>query len=81
MLHIYTDIIEPSYLGGQTVHLLDVIPMKKSFSKTGTLTMYKQLNTTIIDSISIKITDVNGDAVSFTNHVQVTIVLHFKRIM
>ena len=81
MLYIYTDIIEPSYLGGQTVHLLDVIPMKKSFSKTGTLTMYKQLNTRIIDSISIKISDVNGVAISFTEHVQVTIVLHFKRIM
>ena len=81
MLNIYTDIIEPSYLGGQIVHLLDVIPMKNTFSKTGTLTMYKQLNTTLIDSISIKITDENGDAVSFTNHVQVTIVLHFKRIM
>ena len=81
MLHIYTDIIEPSYLGGQAVHLLDVIPMKNTFSKSGTLTMYKHLNTSLIDSISIKITDENGIAVSFTNHVQVTIVLHFKRIM
>ena len=60
MLHIYTDIIEPSYLGGQTVHLLDVILTKNIFSKTGTLTMYKHLNTSLIDSISIKITDENG---------------------
>ena len=81
MLHIYTDIIEPRYLGGQTIHLLDVIPMKNTFSKTGTLTMYKQVNTTLIDSISIKITDENGIAVSFTNYVHVTLVLHFKRVM
>ena len=81
ILDIYTDIIEPSYLGGQTTHLLDVIPMKNIFSKTGTLTMYKYLNTSLMDSTSIKITDENSIAVSFTNHVKISIVLYFKRIM
>ena len=32
-MHVYCDIIEALYLGGQTVHLLDIIPMEHMYSK------------------------------------------------
>ena len=80
-MNVYTDIIEPSYFGEQTVHLLDVIPLQNVFSKNGTLTMYKRVNRRILDSISIKITDENGVSIPFTDRVQVLIVLHFRRVM
>ena len=32
-MNLYCDIIEPSYLVGQTVHLLDIILMKHMYSK------------------------------------------------
>ena len=81
MMNVFTDIIEPSYFGEQTVHLLDVIPLQHVFSKNGTLTMYKRVNRRLLDSISIKITDEKGIVVPFTDRVHVLIVLHFRRVM
>ena len=69
MLQIYTDIIDSNYLGEQNVYLLDVIPIKHIFGKNDTLTTSKRINRRIVDSISIKITDEKGIAVSFTDRV------------
>ena len=80
-MYIYTDIVEPTYLGDQSVHILDVIPMKHMMSKRGTLTLFKRVCKSLIDDISIKISDEDGNAVSFTEDVCINIVLHFKRVL
>ena len=80
-MHVYCDIIEPSYLGGQMVHLLDIIPMNHMYSKKGTLTMYKRVTRTILDDISIQITTEDGVNIPFASDVNVVIILHFKRVM
>ena len=80
-MHVYCDFIEPSYLGGQTVHLLDIIPLKHMYSKNGTLTMFKRVTKTILDDISIRITNEDGGEIPFNNEMNVVIVLHFKRVM
>ena len=80
-IHIYSDIIEPTYLGEQTVHLLDIIAMPHVYYKSGTLTMYKRVNKTVIDEISIRMTDGFGNLIPFTHDVSIVVVLHFKRVL
>ena len=80
-IHVYTDIIEPTYLGEQSVHLLDIIPMQHMMSKRGTLTLFKRVNKTVIDDISIRLTDQEGNAIPFADDVSVSLVLHFKRAL
>ena len=79
-INVYCDRIEPSYYGGQRVHLLDIVPMNTLFSKGSILTMYKRINTNHIDDISIKLTSQNGEDIIFGENVKVLIVLHFKRV-
>ena len=79
-IYVYCDIIEPTYLGEQSVHLLDVIPLPHMHFKQGSLTIYKRVNRNVIDNISIRITDENGENINFEEHVSITAVLHFKRI-
>ena len=78
-IYVYTDIIEPSYLGEQSVNLLDIIPMQHMQSKKGALSLFKRINKTILDDISIRLTDQDGDGIPFANDVATSIVLHFKR--
>ena len=80
LLHIYCDIVVPSILGNQEVHLLDVIPMKHMAQKNGSITMYKRVNNLIIDDISIKITDENGELAKFTEDVSVFLILEFRKV-
>ena len=40
-MYVYSDIVEATYLGDQTVHILDIISMKHITSKRGTLTLFK----------------------------------------
>ena len=80
-IHLYSDIIEPSYFGDQTVHLLDIIPLPHMLCKTGTLTLFKRVNKNFLDSISIKMTDSEGSPIIFSEDVPVMIVLHFRRSM
>ena len=78
--YIYCDVVEPSVVGNQSVHLLDILPLSdKMFSKTRTLLMFKRVSVKFIDSISVKITDAYGKSLPFADDVIVTIVLHFKR--
>ena len=79
-VNIYSDIVEPSYIGRQSVHILDLIPMKGIYSKTGTLTTYKPVNITTIDNISFKLTDQLGEDLPFSENVVVTAILHFRQI-
>ena len=79
-INIYSDIVEPSYIGRQSVHILDLIPMKDIYSKTGTLTTYKPVNITSLDNISFKLTDQMGEDLPFSQNVVVTAILHFRQI-
>ena len=79
-INIYSDIVEPSYIGRQSVHILDLIPMKDIYSKTGTLTTYKPVNITSLDNISFKLTDQMGEDLPFSENVVVTAILHFRQI-
>ena len=79
MIYVYTDMVEPSYLGQQSVHLLDVLPMQEAYCKNGSLTMYKQVNKTSITDISLKLLDFSGQPVPFMDNVTVLAVLHFRR--
>ena len=79
-MFIYTDIVEPSYLGEQMVHLLDLLPLPHTTSKTGTLTIYKRVNKSVIDDISIRIGSSKNSGVPFTDEVTVNIILHFRKI-
>ena len=80
-IYIYSDIIEPTYLGEQTVHLLDIVAMPHMHYKQGTLTMYKRVNKKIIDDISIRITDESGNQIGFTETVSIMMILHFRKVL
>ena len=80
IIYVYSDIVEPSVMGNQSVHLLDIIPINNIYSKTGTLTTYKRVNQKIVDTISLKLTDQNGGSLNFAKDVNVTGILHFRRI-
>ena len=80
-MHVHCDIIEASYLGGQTVHLLDIIPTEHIYSKISTLTIYKRVTKTVLDNINIRETSEDGVNILFDSDVNVVIVLQFKRVM
>ena len=80
IIYVYSDIVEPSIMGNQSVHLLDIIPLNNIYSKTGTLTTYKRVNQKTVDSISLKLTDQTGASLNFTEDVNVTGILHFRRM-
>ena len=80
MIYVYTDIVEPSYLGGQSASLLDIIPRREIYSKNRTFTTFKHVSKCVIDSISATLMDQFGNPVPFADDVNVTMVLHFKKI-
>ena len=59
-IYVYCAIVEPTFLGEQSLHLLDVIPMPHMPCKQGILIIYKRVNRNVIDNISILIADENG---------------------
>ena len=79
-IYVYCDIIELTFLGQQTVHFLDVIAMPHMHCKQGNLMIYKRVNKSVINNISIRLTDEKGEKIRFEDHVSVTGVLHFRRI-
>ena len=78
-LYIYTDIIEPSSVGGQMVDLLSIVPMDHVQTKKSALTLYKKVNKSQIHDISIRVTNENGDSIQFEDGVELLVVLHFKK--
>jgi len=77
-LFVYTDIVEPSFLGGKMMHLLDILPMKNTFHKASDLAMYKRVNKDFIDTISIKLGTDTGVEPPLCETVVVILVLHFR---
>ena len=78
-VYVYADFIEATNLGDQTVHLLDIIPMRHMHYKQRALAMFKPVTKSNINDISIRLTDEKGRNIPFTPNVSVTVVLHFKR--
>ena len=81
-LLIYSDIVETTNYGGSSVNLLDVIPAKPGiYSKNSTFPVYKRVNMRSVDAVSIVIRNEKGEEVPFVDSTNITIVLHFKRMI
>ena len=52
-LLVYCDIIDANCYGNKSVHLLDILPLRRTYSKNGTLTIYNNISKSMIDNISI----------------------------
>ena len=79
MLFLNTDIVTPSYFGGQTVHLLNMFSLERNIARKFQKDIYKKVAKTSIDSISFKLTNQDGECFDFGEDSHVFIVLHFKR--
>lgn len=79
-LMVYTDIIHPVSFASNSIHLIDFIPLQNVYTKNGTLTIYKKINKSIINEISIVVKNEHGEEAPFDDDVDVTIILHFKPI-
>lgn len=77
-LYIHSDIVSPSRIGSQQVHILDILPTKNTEVKNSTSLIYKPVTCNNINTISIKITTDRGKIVPFQTSVTVIIVLHFR---
>lgn len=80
-MYIYTDIIKPRVIGDKSARYLRVVPANKSdrilrFNHIE----YCPIEKTVIESISIKITDGQGELANFkSNYIPTYVMLHFKR--
>ena len=77
-VHVYTDIMRPSPFGGQMVNILDCFAIQNNTSKGIHNTIYKSLNTTLIEQISILITDQKGREIQFRDFSSVTCILNIR---
>lgn len=77
-IYLYTDIIQPSNFGGQLVNILDCFTLQNGGNKGIHNSIYKLLNTSFIDQISIIITDQNGRSIHFPDESTITCVLHIR---
>ena len=81
---VYTDIIEQSLIGESQANLLGCFPIKSNFGETGYWCFnppydYKVIKN-FIDTISIKLTRMNGELFPFKNGT-IRIRLLFKRVL
>ena len=79
IIHVYCDIVTPSMLGKQCVHLLDIIPSRGVYTKTSVMNMYKHVAPRRIESITLRLTNRNGEDIPFSPHVDVFAALHFRQ--
>lgn len=77
-MYVYTDIVQPTVFGGELVNILDCFTLESGKGKGIHNTVYKALNTNILEQISIIITDQNGRRIHFNNGSSVTCVLHIR---
>ena len=77
-IYLYTDIIQPTNFSGQLVNILDCFTLDNGGNKGIHNTLYKQLNTSYIDQISIIVTNQNGGKIHFREDSIVTCVLHIR---
>ena len=79
-INVYSDIIHPSNLGSQSIHILDILPAPSMFSKTTVLNSYKRLCVSNITRVSLKLTDQDGNPIPFLNSADVTAILHLREV-
>ena len=77
-IYLYTDIIQPSYFGGQLVNILDCFTLQNGGNKSINNSIYKPLNTTFIDQISIIIKDQKGRSIHFIEDSTLMCVIHIR---
>ena len=77
-IYLYSDIIQPSNFGGQLVNILDCFSLQNGGNRGIHNSIYKPLNTHLLDQISIKVTDQNGKPVSFVEESTLTCVIHIR---
>ena len=81
VIHVYCDIVTPSMVGKQCVHMLDIIPSRGVYTKTSVMNMYKRVGPRRLEleSITVRMTNQKGDDIPFSPHVDVFAVLHFRQ--
>ena len=77
-IYMYTDIIQPSNFGGQLVNILDCFTLQNGGNKGIHNSVYKSLNTSFIDQISVDIRDQKGRPIHFIDDSTLTCVLHIR---
>ena len=79
ILYVYSDLVEASRYADNHIDLIDIIPINESYySKSNTDILYKKIKTKNIKDISIKIKDVTGNDIQFSDHI--TVILHIKKM-
>ena len=69
-MYLYTDVIQPSNFGSQLVNILDCFTLDNGGNKGIHNTLYKPLQNSYIDQISIIISDQNGRKINFKKKIQ-----------
>ena len=78
-IFIYTDLVEPTEFAGQLVNILDACALESArVGRNLSAVVYKKINATIVDKVSIKITDQAGRPVLFDKGDSVTLTLHLR---
>ena len=77
-IYLYTDVIQPTNFGGQLVNILDCFTLQNGGNKGIHNCIYKPLNTSFIDQISIFITDQKGRSIQFAEGSTLTCALHIR---
>lgn len=79
VIYVFTDCITTSSICSQNVHILDIIPFGENvYAKNSVTPLYKDVNKSVLDSISLKICDEYGENVAFDDDVNIVAVLHFR---
>lgn len=76
-LCVYCDKVQPTMFGNQIVNILDVVSFQSNVTHRK---LYKPLNTTNIDGISIRLTDQDGEPVYFEKDGCTIAVLHIRPV-
>lgn len=81
IINVYTDIIQPRIIGDKLVRYLRIIPMGECESVIRFQHVeYSPIEKTFFESISVKITDHQGNFIDFkTGYTPTYVMLHFKR--
>ena len=76
---VYTDIVKTSRHSDVEVNILDILPLANTYSKQSSELIYKKLRFNSFDEISIVLKDEFGKYIKFTDDVNVSLILHFKK--
>lgn len=75
---VYTDCVTPTHYAGQLVNILEMITLEGAGDKDFHKVVYKPLNKTLIDTISIKVVDQRGRRIYFGEEQTMTALIHIR---